>query len=140
MTDTEIIKALGCCYKIDEWCSPEYQNECPIYGYKEEYCTNHLMKSALDLIERQKVEVEGYKESNREYAEMLAEQEVQIKMLQKENEAFAPLGKLYSEIKADAYKEFADRLKKKVHEDLFGYVEADVQNLLAELTKKGENE
>ena len=72
---------------------------------------------------------------------MLAEQEVQIKMLQKENEAFAPLGKLYSEIKADAYKEFADALKNcfcisKEYLDVMTLID----NTLREITGKGGNE
>lgn len=134
MADNEIIKAFEYCSSHDDC-----DLNCPIEKEttEDEGCIRTIGRLALDIINRQKTEIEGYKESIREYAEMLAEKDVQIKMLQNENEAFAPLGKLYSEIKADAYKEFVDRLKKKVHEDLFGYVEADVQNLLAELTEKG---
>lgn len=79
------------------------------------FLTTQAIKDTLDLIERKEAEIEGYKESIREYAEMLVERDVQIKMLQNENEAFAPLGKLYSEIKADAYREFAERAKNKAY-------------------------
>lgn len=84
-----------------------------------------------------KAEVEAFKESIREYAEMLAERDMQIRMLQKENEAFAPLGMLYSEIKSEARKEFAERLKEKSeHFELEkeNFVsEADIDGTMAEM-------
>ena len=46
MTDNEIIKALECCK--DNNC-----NECPIKG-----CTEDIFVEALDLIDRQKAEIE----------------------------------------------------------------------------------
>ncbi len=48
-----------------------------------------LIRKALDLINRQKAEIER---------------------LQKENDQFADIGKMYSEIKTEAVKEFAERL------------------------------
>lgn len=86
MTDAEIIKALECC------CSNNIDSceECPI---KIECYTETIdcKKEALDLINRQKAEIER---------------------LQKENNQFADIGKMYSEIKAEAIKEFAERVKK----------------------------
>jgi hypothetical protein len=64
-------------------------------------------------------------------------------MLQRENEAFSPLGELYSEIKADAYKEFAVRLKARFPYDprysnsvnaVASIFRNGIDNLLAELT------
>ena len=55
MTDAEIIKALECCN--DSNC-----NECPIKG-----CTDDIFRNALDLINRQKVEVEQWKEEANKY-------------------------------------------------------------------------
>ena len=55
MSDNEIIKALECC--VHRTC-----NECirqPIeYGRTERDCKSGLMKSAFDLINRQKAEIE----------------------------------------------------------------------------------
>ena len=60
--------------------------------------------------------------------------------LKKESEIFADIGKMYSEIKAEAYKEFAERLKEKKfelddqNEDIFYAVEvAEIDNLLKEM-------
>lgn len=69
---------------------------------------------AVQTINRQKAEIEALKETIREHAEMLTERNAQIKMLQKENEAFAPLGKMYSEIKSEAIKEFIKRFEKNI--------------------------
>jgi hypothetical protein len=72
-----------------------------------------------------------------------------INRLQAENESkqatidsFTDIGKLYSEIKAEAYKEFADRLKNEMKICLYGnyisqplkrMVVEDIDNLLKEL-------
>lgn len=133
MNENEIIKALECCI------SEEVQGckDCPLLEFSRDCdeCRTELMKQALDIIKRKnaeneglkcrnqnltfdltsaKAEIEAFKESIREHAEMLAERDVQIRMLQKENEAFAPLGMLYSEIKSEARKEFVERLKAKL--------------------------
>ena len=50
MTDNEIIKALECC-------GGSNCHECPIEG-----CTDDIFGNALDLINRQKAEIEAYKE------------------------------------------------------------------------------
>lgn len=53
MTDNEIIKALECCIEddYDKSCT-----ECPLQYY--EYCNFQLAKFALDLINRQKEDIE----------------------------------------------------------------------------------
>ena len=82
-TDEEIIKALECCTNKDR----KYCTNCPL---KNEFvCVNQLASEALDLINRQKAEIER---------------------LQKKQDLFANIGKMYSEIKAEAVKEFAERL------------------------------
>ena len=53
-------------------------------------CEHNAMRNALDLINRQKAD---------------------IGRLQKINDSFTDIGKLYSEVKAEVVKEFADRLK-----------------------------
>ena len=72
MTDNEIIKAIEGCIAVDVSCG-----NCPFDGYHD--CDKRMREMFLDLINRQKAEVEGYKESNREYAEMLYEQTAEIK-------------------------------------------------------------
>ena len=79
LTDNEIVKALECC--INGHCD----DGCP-FRETREHCHN-LDSLILDLINRQKAENER---------------------LKKENHWFADIGKLYSEIKAEAYKEFAE--------------------------------
>ena len=55
MTDTEIIKALECCAKpVGEGC-----RECPLY--KEDCVSVNMEELALDLINRQKAEIEELK-------------------------------------------------------------------------------
>lgn len=167
MLANETMKALECCYELDTWCSPENQNKCPLYGYEAEHCDKYLLKAARELIDHQKeclkkkdieidilirkkealkdevsdlrAEVEAFKKSVREHAEMLAERDVQIKMLQKENEAFAPLGKMYSEIKSDARKEFADEFLEKLNQENDLYVRC-AKNLLSEDFQRGYEE
>lgn len=86
MTDKEIIKALECCNEPPSQC-----DDCPLSGMVG--CQAKTMESALDLINRQQAEIER---------------------LQKENNQFADIGKMYSEIRAEAIKEFAERLKQKI--------------------------
>jgi hypothetical protein len=60
----------------------------------------------------------------------------EVERLQKENENFADIGKMYSEIKAEAYKEFAERLKANAYYNMAGdniVFNHDVDNLLKEL-------
>jgi hypothetical protein len=92
MTDEQIIKALECC-KIGNC------DDCPFYGIKED-CDVELPEEALNIINRQKAEIER---------------------LQKENERWKNgfMGacmlencKLKDEWKSEAIKEFAERLKK----------------------------
>ena len=60
MTDNEIIKALECCNYNHTW-----QKECfnCEYATFESNCGTELIKDALDLITRQKAEIEGWKEA-----------------------------------------------------------------------------
>ena len=69
----------------------KYKADCYNCPY-DEICGNHdnkMLIDTLNLINRQKAEIER---------------------LNKEVETFADIGKMYSEIKAEAYREFAVRL------------------------------
>lgn len=88
LTDKEIIKALECC-RYDDY---DYCEECPYR--KNKPCQENLIQDTFDLINRQQAEIER----------------LNIR-LRKEQHQFADLGKMYSEIRAEAIKEFAERLK-----------------------------
>lgn len=69
-------------------------------------------------------------EALREYEEKA---KTEIERLKKENESFSCLGKLYSEIKSEARKEFAERLKALFGEWLYSY---PIDELLAEMEER----
>ena len=84
MTDNEMIEIL----------SNDVTVRCSYFLCFDEAQKSYVICTAdiLDLINRQKAEIER---------------------LEKENDYFADIGKMYSEIKAEAIKEFAERLKKR---------------------------
>lgn len=88
MTDKDVIKALECCIKGN--C---FKDHCPLSGdiidMEIDKCTSKLSENALALINSQQAEVER---------------------LKKETDLFADIGKMYSEIRAEAVKEFAEKL------------------------------
>ena len=107
MTDEQIVKALECCIE-DIRCG-----ECPIF--QTQNCMNEVMKYARDLLDRKMTEIEW---------------------LKKENHQFADIGKMYSEVKSEAIKEFAERLKNsfcisKEYLDVMNII----NNLVAEMTE-----
>lgn len=105
-TDEEIIKVLECCAYNDGCKGCKYSKQCDGASY---------LIDALDLINRQKSEIERLKSANNEKFrqwDMLAEKKKQH------------CADLYEEakdiLKAEAYKEFAERLKKQ--KGLFHYL------------------
>ena len=104
MIDHEIIKALECC------CSNKLRpcDPCP-YTHN---CGNgnNMKRDALDLINRQKAEIER----------------------------FSDIGKMYSEIRAEAIKEFVEKVTAKLswipqHHFSLGQVLFDIDNLVKEM-------
>ena len=92
MTDNEIINALELCSADECWC-----DDCPY----ENLCTDtDITKFALDLINRQKAEIERLEQEKGQF-------EADVEM-------FTDIGKMYSELKAEAVKEFAEKLKEYV--------------------------
>ena len=75
MTDNEIIKALECCYTYFDC------DGCPF----EEPCSglNVLTENTLDLINRQKAEIERLQKSNEEMFCTISKQDAEITQLQK---------------------------------------------------------
>ena len=92
MTDTEIIKALECCFAKNIVCK-----ECPYCGSYN--CPQSLGKDTIDLINRQKTEIERWK----------AECGNQSTLWSRHYESIFETSK--ETIKAEAIKEFAERLK-----------------------------
>lgn len=104
MNDNDIIKALECCANanwIDEC------EGCPLYD--TEKCINTVMQNALDLINRQKAEIEKYeKEHNEKFNKWMVLDEQTRKRY----------AELYEEakgvVRAEAIKGFAERLKESI--------------------------
>ena len=94
MTDNDVIKALECISGKEVFC-----HDCK-YSAHSFYpkCKQEAGKDALDLINRQQAEIER---------------------LQEKQDLFADIGKMYSEIKADAVKEFADMVKENASKNDF---------------------
>ena len=129
MTDKEIIKALECCVANDNKCP-----NCPIF--ESEICGKPSLfyKEVLDLINRQQVEIKRLNE-------LLVDTE---KSFNKMTELYNKTFKRYQTAKADAIKEFADRLKALDRLDVdvsYGYgrehyTEAIAVNLIDNLIKE----
>lgn len=121
MTDNEIIKAWECCNKLNhnEWSANQKicKEECPYKAncYDEENNIN-MTTDAIDLINRQKAEIE-------ELTKLLRSRHRVIELLE------GRIISLPDEVRAEAIKDFAERLNKeaeKVCIDQDGdFVEAD---------------
>ena len=107
MTDNEIIKALECCTTNGASCK-----DCPAFVKVDRSNCKKYFRGALDLINRQKAEIEDWKQKNKALRFSL------------------DLCKGWEErAKAEAYKEFAEKMNKeaeKVEIDREGdFVETD---------------
>ena len=124
MNDNDIIKALECCANtnwIDEC------EGCPLYD--TEKCINTVMQNALDLINRQKAEIE------RLTGELAISQTGYVSM---EGHAWQLREQLKS-AKSEAIKEFAERVDKILclqigpSKRLFWKIKEDIDNLVKEM-------
>ena len=101
MTDNEIIKALECCIM-------DNVKDCDCCPYNEiqtkTYCANRLIKDALDIINRQKAEIERLRSNIKTDFFTVTEK---LKLSQSE----------IGDIRAEAIKEFAEKLKEKAYLD-----------------------
>ena len=100
MTDNEIIKALECCFLSECDCK-----DCPYRDF--EICdTAKMINTVIDLIKRQQAEIERLKIRKKEYAfcNLLGNCLVYSENLKDYN-------KMRIDLKAEAIKEFAERLK-----------------------------
>lgn len=134
-SDMKIIKALECCIIGD--C-----DNCSFYETRE-LCPN-LILFVSDLIKRQEAEVEKLKSKNSNLTSDLSSlrndlssAKAKIERLRATVDSFTDIGKLYSEIKAEAYREFAERVKLEFYyefDELIPSIMSDrIDNLLKEL-------
>jgi hypothetical protein len=89
MTEAEIMKALECCFKKGLLC--ESCDECPNMAMGS-MCMDNMIRDAIDLINRKNAEIEEKSNRLREILPIVAE------------------------LKAEAIKEFAERLIEQKHE------------------------
>ena len=119
MRDKEVIKALECCV---DWCGNVSCWDCPL---KNTECIHFdKLKETLDLINRQKAEIERLEKDS--------------KRLKKVEMQLDDAMKMYNVIKAEAYKEFAERLKENSIATFSwnGVVMVDdIENLLKEMER-----
>lgn len=116
MTEREIIKGLECCY------TGYSCKDCPYYCGNED-CPELVIKDALDLINRQKAEIERL-------------EEMYDSSVSSERNVVDNIG--YE--KSEAIKEFAERLKEKATSTFYEehmYVDTeDIDNLVKEMTEE----
>ena len=123
MTDSEIIKALECCKGADTDCW-----ECELFDCCK-VTVQEIMQNALDLINRQQALIKRLTSGKCVY---LSDDEITEYCV----EGPCPNYKTEAEIKAEAYKEFAERLKESAftinqcEEILF---KENIDNLLKEM-------
>ena len=125
LTDNEIKKALECCIKSRHF-GECFENKCPLIS--EDGCKvgkETLYPYALDLINRQKAEIERLSEyTSGRVVQMLTERDV--------SEEIAEYFQFVEEIKAEAYKEFAERLKELLGVTRFSVVDDLVKEMVGE--------
>ena len=119
MNDNEIIKALECCTVCSsiETCGECPYVECPT----RKGCVGEMVKDALDLINRQKAEIERLQNA---YKQCAWERDIFLDELKT--------------AKSEAIKDFAERLKEEatVDDDSTWWVaNIDIDNLVKEMTE-----
>lgn len=134
MGDKDIIKALQICIDGEELC-----NDCP--WYETDLCLVEIKRAALDLIIRQKAEIERLQKENSENFN---------KWLILDKRTQERYAELYEEskgvVRTEAIKEFAEKLKKCLKRrteydeggwsvDLLTVTEEDIDNLVKEMTE-----
>lgn len=126
MTDNEIIVPLKCLVMNESDC-----RHCKLKD-KNDKCQKFLYSDVLGLIDennRQKAEIERLEQEKGQF-------EADVEM-------FTDIGKMYSELKAEAIKEFAERLDESLcknigpSRNLYWKISADIDNLVKEMVGEG---
>lgn len=125
MTDNEIIKSLECC-------GGSNCHECPIEG-----CTDDIFGNALNLIKRQKAEIERWKKkANTPFANVTFDEN---KLKEIVADAIENIEFNLNSVKSEAIIEFAERLKENYYfTDRWGKIitKSTVDNLVKEMAGK----
>lgn len=147
MTDNDIIKALGCCIAGGE----DDCLLCPLYSKK--HCTYEKDSYIADLINRQKAEIEGLQSVNADFHESLRlaaeankDMQAEVERYKKYYEAMeteldsfrkdqAEVRFLKNRIRAEAIKEFAERLTERIFNCSLVDVYEHIDNLVNEMTE-----
>ena len=146
LTDNEIIKALRSWLEEIRKARQAYlekNNEEHYPSMRYEY----LLSDTIHEINRQKAEIDNLKNDElpkckdalRRANEIGMELQTEIERLKIVENGFIELQKLYRTAKAEAYKEFAERLKEKLFEPVETWLtsdvvrEGDIDNLLKEM-------
>ena len=139
MTDEQIIKALEYCSKqdtCDEKCPFRYVND-------GKQCYPTLLGNALDLINRKQKKIEKLEKIERLSIKIIEKQDVEIERLSKESSKQQLRNEMrrltVEEIKTEAIKEFAERLKEISDKD--GWTDSgEIDNLVKEMTETQETQ
>ena len=108
----------------------------------KEYCKDALMGYSRNLINRLQADQEALINGQESLQKYIADLQAEIERLQGVIDSFTDIGKLYSEIKSEARKEFAERLKEDFdtypdeEESMALYMINLIDNLLAEMEKE----
>ena len=147
MTDDEIIKALECC----DFTDIKACEECPFYRTFD--CSFVIIDKTLDLVHRQKAEIERLKQENKEYCEdnrIIAYQRNQRdKEIRALHNQLNGLNFMDKQIKPEAVKKFAERLKNSAYKTIIKIMETEkiifltdelkLDKLVKEITEEQEN-
>ena len=117
MTDKEIIKALECCIKPTSDC-----DNCPLDVRDDDNCFDRAKQGALNIINRQQVELNNYSHNVRNMSKDFIEQQKIIQEQQAEIEKLTTIAESYHEAaliamelqRKQGIKEFADRLEEAI--------------------------
>lgn len=116
MNDNDIVKTLE---SIASESIGDCKRDCAFYDGKVHYCAGVVAKNALDLIKRKDAQI--------------LEQQANLKFVRGAYESAYQM--LYGLAKADAIKEFTDRLKAK--HGLYGEIwESDIDKTVEEMTEE----
>ena len=141
MTDNEIIKALECCR--DCKCK-----DCPCHNKETDGCKELDEQDILDLINRQKATIERQIKAIQEGYALIEKQKAEIERLKEERiERIRELtrtvyDKEIAEAKAEAIKEFAEKLKDLLnfYDPKCKFVHIHIDNLVKEMTEQRKEE
>lgn len=113
-----------------------------ISAYERAIANSNLINRLQAKIDELKHEREVLIEDIHHYTDKINEQLKEIERLKKVNDSFTDIGKLYSEIKSEAYKEFAEYLKEKWSNNDYYSPDVDfdefVDNLLKEMVVRSD--